>query len=749
MNAVQDVVSDLHIEGRERKGSCLRHLQTLLLLVCSSDWKDDVEFSTPACWKTFESRRTALAIERAEQEVVEHVLNIEALGQIQRSVTLCTADPLPALLRVLHKYKDKAYLGRGENSTVCDTRKPWTFRVWKDISAHVPPDGVPLMIRVYSDACNAKGKSYHPIIMELAHFCESEVHGLDLMVTTTLFQEPKIRSGIVLNGRQKAVKLQVLNLAVDASFAWLHNAMRNGVQVYLDDSDTPLRLYPRIIAYDGDQPELVSLIGKTCYMCWSHSEQFDNPNTCCSEDYAPLTAQLIRNLRELALNRGRKTDVQTIGMRHPEVNFRCWSTAHAPLIESRIGGIPRLVRADDLHINVLGTVKKIYDDLFEYLDKDGIAIVENGFAAVKLSAASCATLQLQSLGSGVWNVPNVGGNILRSFIWQLPEVLLRERLQLLELGHPHRELAKIFQAVVLAREVLVVTHCQRRFGADQARQLRTLISQLRSGLMTAFKSVRDQWNFPKFHTMSAFVSQIQDRGIGSTYRGEAKHRYLKEHAAYTPRRQDNALSLLRQILKHEARARGKNAKQPSKSAKLQSPVCLCSGSVARALTEHCVLEYVQLYCNLRDGQTDLTALATDLYNLLAVDDDSTQTLVDACNLGDSMVRAGQFVVAAFAGAARVLVRVVLMVRSGESTVRLLLQTYEDVGRCQVQCTLLRAQPLGIVSIEPTFSFVVQPLAAVRCAAHVFAISADDEVDGSEILVRDLAYEQTLARKSST
>ena len=341
-------------------------------------------------------------------------------------------------------------------------------------------------------------------------------------------------------------------------------------------------------------------------------------------------------------------------------------------------------------------------------------------------------------------MPNVGGSILRSFIWQLPEVLLRERLQLLELGHLHRELAKIFHVVVLAREVLVVTHCQRCFGAEQARQLRTLFSQLRSGLMTAFEPVRDRWNFPKFHTMSAFVSQIPDRGIGSTYRGEAKHRYLKEHAAYTPRRQDNSLSLLRQILKHEARVRGKDGTQTSKRPKLNSLVCLCNGSVARALTEHCVLDHAQLYCNLRGEQTDMTALATDLYNLLAVDDDNLQTLVDACSLGDSMVRAGQFVVAAYAGSPRVLVRVILMVRSNEPTVQLLLQEYEDVGRHQAQCALLRAQPLGIVSIEPTFSFVVQSFAAVRCAAHVFAISTDDEVDCSDILVRDLAYERTHA-----
>ena len=129
------------------------------------------------------------------------------------------------------------------------------------------------MISVYSDGCNAKGKTYHPIIMEPAHFCTTEVHGLDLMVTTTLYCEPQLRSAAALSAFQKDVKLQILNLAIDATFAWLHHAMKVGVEVQLNEGPS-IRLYPRILAYDGDQPELVSIIGKTCYLCWAHADEY-------------------------------------------------------------------------------------------------------------------------------------------------------------------------------------------------------------------------------------------------------------------------------------------------------------------------------------------------------------------------------------------------------------------------------------------------------------------------------------------
>lgn len=58
-----------------------------------------------------------------------------------------------------------------------------------------------------------------------------------------------------------------------------------------------------------------------------------------------------------------------------------------------------------------------------------------------------------------------------------------------------------------------------------------MIVLLRHSLVKAFKSVRARWRFSKLHTMSAFITQLPDRGMGSTYCGEAKHPYLKQQAS--------------------------------------------------------------------------------------------------------------------------------------------------------------------------------------------------------------------------
>jgi len=55
------------------------------------------------------------------------------------------------------------YIGRGVLGAHVDTDKPWTTQLWTDVSAHVPDDGVPLMLGVYSDAFNAAKRNHHPI----------------------------------------------------------------------------------------------------------------------------------------------------------------------------------------------------------------------------------------------------------------------------------------------------------------------------------------------------------------------------------------------------------------------------------------------------------------------------------------------------------------------------------------------------------------------------------------------------------
>lgn len=55
------------------------------------------------------------------------------------------------------------YIGRGDVGAEVDTNKAWTTQLWSDISAHVPEDGVPLMIGLYSDGFTAAKRSHHPI----------------------------------------------------------------------------------------------------------------------------------------------------------------------------------------------------------------------------------------------------------------------------------------------------------------------------------------------------------------------------------------------------------------------------------------------------------------------------------------------------------------------------------------------------------------------------------------------------------
>ena len=196
----------------------------------------------------------------------------------------------------------------------------------------------------------------------------------------------------------------------------------------------------------------------------------------------------------------------------------------------------------------------------------------------------------------------------------------------------HR-LDKHTSSCVLAREVLVVLHGQRRFDAVQVQEFRSLIIQLRKRLQEAFHSVRNEWAFPKFHTVSAFVTQIPDRGVGSTYRGEAKHRYLKLHASFSSRRHEDTIGILRKLLAAEATGR-------SLSAPAQTPrSCRWHhrGGVARALTEQAVLEYLVEFSFI-DHETDVTVLAAELYALFEQD----HLLVDAYSTSHgAMIRAGK------------------------------------------------------------------------------------------------------------
>lgn len=237
------MVTELNIQGRDRRDRLLRVLRALLHGVCDSGRRQDVDFATPASWRTFEKRHAECSAASVRQEVFTHQLNVGTL--MQRPLTLCTTDPLPGLLEVLAKYQDEAYFGRGESIGHADTTRPWTLPIWREISATVPEDGLPLMLSVYSDGCNVAGASYHPVVLEPAHFCTKTHRSLDLMVTTTLFEEPRLCKTRQLNSREKAIKVQNVNLAVDATFCvaprgddwWIDGADRRSAAKALPESD--------------------------------------------------------------------------------------------------------------------------------------------------------------------------------------------------------------------------------------------------------------------------------------------------------------------------------------------------------------------------------------------------------------------------------------------------------------------------------------------------------------------------------
>src|SRR3546814_4281626 len=98
-------------------------------------------------------------------------------------------------------------------------------------------------------------------------------------------------------------------------------------------------------------------------------------------------------MRTCALLERRKADICAMGMRQPEVNFRLWSMRHHPFVDAAIGGIAALVRCDDLHITMLGTAKKLYEDLklllhLTYGKARALEIVEAEFNRIQLPRIS-------------------------------------------------------------------------------------------------------------------------------------------------------------------------------------------------------------------------------------------------------------------------------------------------------------------------------------------------------------------------
>lgn len=405
--------------------------------------------------------------------------------------------------------------------------------------------------------------------MELAHFDQSIRKELGLMVTAAHFQEVQLRKSVTrkihggadtgsrsaLTPRQRAIKLQILNLAVDAAVAWMRDAAQQGVLLRLADGAQTVKLYPRLVAYDGDQPELVSLVGRTCYMCRCVRGEFgDVAIECCGSNTA-VDVTLLRRMRTAALHNRQKTEMATLGMRNPEVNYRLWSRAHHPFVDSRQGGIAAVVRVDDLHVTVLGTVKKLFEDLQlllrnEFGGDHVIKLLESTFAEMARNLPEVAGIaKIHAL----FSKDSPDADFYRSMIFQMPQALITCGEQIVEKGRRQTTetlLHKVYYAVHLTREVVVELRFRRSYNDGEVEALRALTEELRRALQNAFSTVRGNWGFPKYHTMSAFAHTVRERGIGRCYRGEAGHRRKKELLKFTTRRGGN-LDFLRRVLEDE------------------------------------------------------------------------------------------------------------------------------------------------------------------------------------------------------
>src|SRR5690554_2718722 len=179
-----------------------------------------------------------------------------------------------------------------------------------------------------------------------------------------MFQEVRAVSGCVLSPLQRQLKLQLFNLALDATFAWLNAYQTDGLTVTLDCGR--VKFYPRLLRYDGDQLKLVSIVGKTCYLCMCSKGAFADPRVECMDNDSPNTRRLttanLRVLRHEAKYGGRKSLCASLGLRNPNVCYRLLLAVHTPFVDMRVGGIPRMIRADELHVVELGLLKKFHED---------------------------------------------------------------------------------------------------------------------------------------------------------------------------------------------------------------------------------------------------------------------------------------------------------------------------------------------------------------------------------------------------
>jgi hypothetical protein len=505
--AIKNLQQELQIHGRERRGKLLTFLRHLLMAAAAgnANMHDTIVRCTPRTWRAFEARFPS-QLPSLGTAIHRHKIQYEKGRGVLGTLEVATTDPLPVLLASLIKYEDEAYLGRGLLTDQVTPCQLWTTRIWSEVSAHVPSDGLPLFIKVYSDAFRASGASHHVFVLELGHFDSRARNTLDLAVTATLYTEPSEAT--------RSSKIRIVNFAADLTMAWFHCRAVSGVRCRVAGRD--VLLYPRLLVYDADQPEAVSLIGKTCYACLAKRSEFGETDLSCSvEPNTPLNTRMLRTFQLLA-TQGAKGQVASHGMRNPCEPYRLWSPTHHPFIDQRVGGIPRYVRVDDLHVTLLGTAKKFVQDLQELLKllygggRDAVLrIFEEALDEIVLPRSVDKLVHYSRFVKPLWLTESLGGDELSSFTIQAPEAIVRF------FQHQHhascdarKAMARVLEAAVVARHVMLMLRVKRKFYPADIDELGAKTMQLRVLLQAAFRPVRSRWHFPKNHTMTAFAVQV-------------------------------------------------------------------------------------------------------------------------------------------------------------------------------------------------------------------------------------------------
>jgi len=140
---IADMIENLQIEGRDRRGRLLSHVRALLMLATAplrptAELVGQLKFATPTSWRTFENRLSdarRMAAPHAESAERKHtayhlesitgllnfllliavadlriVIHHAQMKSFEQTVKICTTDPMPLLVAVLRRYQMRGIL---------------------------------------------------------------------------------------------------------------------------------------------------------------------------------------------------------------------------------------------------------------------------------------------------------------------------------------------------------------------------------------------------------------------------------------------------------------------------------------------------------------------------------------------------------------------------------------------------------------------------------------------------------------